>query len=92
MKSLRCLNLRRSTFDAVSALRVDGVSILAIARIEGIAWNTVARWLERAAQTCRRFNREAIAGFVVEELQADEIHSFAGGKKRSSWIFVAIEV
>ena len=44
------LQHRRATFDTVVALRVEGVSISAIARIEGIAWNTVARWLERAAQ------------------------------------------
>ena len=86
------LQHRRATFDAVVALRVEGVSISAIARVEGIAWNTVARWLERAAQVCRRFNRETITGFAVEELQADEIRTFAGNKKTPSWIFVAIEV
>jgi len=86
------LQHRRATFDAVVALRVEGVSISAIARIEGIAWNTVARWLERAAQVCRRFNHRRIAGFAVEELQADEIRSFVGAKTRPTWIFAAIEV
>ena len=43
------LQHRRATFDAVVALRVEGVSISAVARIEGLAWNTVARWLEKAA-------------------------------------------
>ena len=33
-----------------------------------------------------------MAGFVVEELQADEIRSFVGGKTRPTWIFVAIGV
>ena len=37
------LQHRRATFDTVVALRVEGVSISAIARVEGIAWNTVAR-------------------------------------------------
>jgi len=82
----------RATFDTVVALRVEGVSISAIARTEGIAWNTVARWLEKAAQVCRRFNHETITGFAVEELQADEIRTFAGNKKRPTWIFAAIEV
>ena len=50
------LQHRRATFDGVIALRVEGVSISSISRIEGIAWNTVARWLEKAAQVCRRFN------------------------------------
>ncbi len=87
------LQHRRATFDAVVALRVEGVSISAIARIcVGIAWNTVARWLERAAQVCRRFNHRRIAGFAVEELQADEIRSFVGAKTRPTWIFAAIEV
>ena len=68
------------------------MSISSIARVEGIAWNTVARWLERAAQVCRRFNHRRIAGFAVEELQADEIRSFVGAKARPMWIFAAIEV
>ena len=72
------LQHRRATFDTVVALRVEGVSISAIARVEGIAWNTVARWLERAAQVCRRFNRETITGVAVEELQADELYTFIG--------------
>ena len=86
------LQHRRATFDAVVALRVEGVSISAIARVEGLAWNTVARWLKRAAEVCRRFNDKRISGFAVEELQADEIRSFAGSKDRPTWIFAAIEV
>ena len=86
------LQHRRSTFDEVVALRVEGVSISAISPVEGIAWNTVARWLERAAHACRRFNRRTIIGFAVEELQADEIRSFAGAKTQPTWIFVAMEV
>ena len=83
---------RRATFDVVIALRVEGVSISAISRIKGIAWNTAARWLEKAAQVCRRFNHRRIAGFAAEELQADEIRTFAGNKKTPSWVFVTIEV
>ena len=79
------LQHRRARFDAVVALRVEGVSLSAIARVEGIAWNTVARWLEHAADGCRDFNQSRMAGFVVEELQADEIRSFVGGKTRPTW-------
>ena len=82
------LQHRRATFDGVIALRVEGVSISSISRIKGIAWNTVARWLEKAAQVCRRFNHRRIAGFAAEELQADEIRTFAGNKKTPSWVFV----
>jgi IS1 family transposase len=52
----------------------------------------VARWLEKAADACRRFNGRTIAGFAVEELQADEIRTFAGSKDRPTWVFAAIEV
>jgi transposase-like protein len=38
------LRHRRASFDTVVALRVEGISISATARVEGIAWNTVARW------------------------------------------------
>ena len=47
---------------------------------------------EKAAQVCRRFNHTRIAGFAAEELQADEIRTFAGNKKTPSWVFVTIEV
>ena len=65
----------------------------------GINWSNnladhypIARWLEKAAQVCRRFNHRRIAGFAAEELQADEIRTFAGDKKTPSWVFVTIEV
>ena len=48
------------------ALRVEGVSISAVARIEGLAWNTVARWLEKAADVCRGFYQRWTTGFGVE--------------------------
>ena len=41
---------------------------------------------------CRRFNQGRTTGFVAQELQADEIRSFTGGKTRPTWIFAAIEV
>ena len=45
------LQHRRATFDSVVTLRVEGVSLSAIARIERLAWNT-RRPLARAG--CRR--------------------------------------
>ena len=52
----------------------------------------MARWLERAASVCRQFSDGRPTGFVAEELQADEIRSFTGGKTRPTWVFAAIEV
>ena len=84
------LQHRRATFDTVVTLRVEGVNISAIARVERLAWNTVARWLERAAAVCRQFSRSRTTGFVATELQADEIRSFTGGKRRPAWVFAAL--
>src|ERR1019366_1643289 len=49
------LQHRRAMFDQVAALSVEGVNKSAIARVQQIAWNTVDRWLEKAATSCRRF-------------------------------------
>ena len=86
------LQHRRATFDEVAALSVEGLNKSAIARVKRIGWNTVDRWLARAADSCRRFNDQTITGLAVEELQADEIRTIVGGKKQPQWIFAAIDV
>ena len=83
---------RRSTFDEVASLSVEGTSKSAIARVKGLAWNTVDRWLEKAAACCRRFNDRRIKDLEVTELQADELRTFVGDKQRTAWIFTAIDV
>ena len=57
-----------------------------------MAWGTVARWLELAAKCAERFNSRMLNGFVIRELQADEIRSFVGAKKRVTWILTTLEV
>src|SRR5215510_4738792 len=47
---------QRSTFDEIAALSVEGLNKSAIARVKQIAWNTVARCLEKATNSCRHFN------------------------------------
>ena len=86
------LQHRRSTFDEVASLSVEGVSKSAIARVKRIAWNTVDRWLERASECCRRFNDTTITGLDVPEIQADEIRTFAGGKDDVVWVFATLDV
>ena len=86
------LQHRRATFDEVAALSVEGLNKSAIARVKQIAWNTVDRWLERAADSCHRFNARRITGLAVEELQADEIRTIVGGKQQPIWIFASIDV
>ena len=82
----------RATFDEVAALSVEGLNKSAIARVKRIAWNTVDRWLVRAAGSCHRFNDRKITGLAIEELQADEIRTIVGGKQQPLWIFASIDV
>ncbi len=86
------LQHRRATFDEVAALSVEGLNKSTIARVKRLAWNTVDRWLEKAARECHRFNDRRIIGLKVTELQADAIRTMVGGKKQPTWIFVSIDV
>jgi transposase-like protein/IS1 family transposase len=87
------LQHRRAMFDQVAALSIEGVNKSAIARVQRIAWNTVDRWLEKAAAACRLFNHQRITKIEIRELQADEICALVGGKDQPTvWIFAAIEV
>jgi hypothetical protein len=81
----------RVTFDEVTALSVEALNKSAIARVTRIAWNTVHRWLERAAACYRRFNNR-IKGLSIPQLQADEIRTIVGGKEQPTWVFVVIDV
>jgi IS1 family transposase len=54
--------------------------------------SSVKGWLERAGESCRRFNDKNLAGYELSELQADEIRTFVGGKQEVAWIFEGIEV
>ena len=63
-----------------------------MARIKRMSWGTVARWLETASAYAQRFNRRILQGFVIHELQADEIRTFAGAKERVIWVLTTLEV
>jgi len=86
------LHKPRSLFDEVVHMCVHGLAISSMARIKKIAWGTVARWLESAAKYAARFNDRMLKGFVIRELQADEIRTFVGAKKRVSWVLTTLEV
>jgi transposase-like protein/IS1 family transposase len=83
---------RRAVFDEVASLSVEGLNKSAIARVKRITWNTVHRWLERAAACCRRFNKQKVQRLSVAELQADEIRTIIGGREQGIWVFVVIDV
>jgi IS1 family transposase len=71
---------------------VHGLAISTMARIKRMAWGTVSRWLESAAAYAERFNDRMLRGFLIRELQADEIRTFVGTKKRVSWVLTTLEV
>jgi len=73
-------------------MSVEGVSKSAIARIKGLSWNTVSRWLELAAKHCRVFNEKHLKGYELRELQADEIQTFVGRRDKNCWVFTILEV
>ncbi|MFT7670613.1 MAG: transposase-like protein [Planctomycetota bacterium] len=79
-------------FDRVATLSVEGVGKAAIARIEGLCWNTVSRWLELAAAYARQFNDANLRGYTLEELQLDELNTFLGNRNEKTWVFAGIEV
>ena len=86
------LQHRHKSFDEVASLSVEGLNKSAIARVKRVAWNTVHRWLERAATWCRRFNDRKIKRLSFAELQADEIQTSVGGQEQPIWIFVVLDV
>jgi transposase-like protein/IS1 family transposase len=86
------LQHRRTAFDKVATLSIEGLNKSAIARVQRIAWNTVDRWLERAGDRAHRFNDQEMAGLHVRELQADEIRTIVRSKQQPIWVFAAIEV
>ena len=79
-------------FDRVVALSVEGINKSAIARLEGLSWNTVARWLELAAAVARRYNAKHLRGHELVELQLDEMNTFLQSRKRQTWVFASIDV
>jgi len=86
---LRC---RRDEFDQIMKMRVEGVSIATIARIAGRARSTITRWLQRASASAKSFNDKYLRDFELQEVQADELCTFAGKKTDTTWLFSTIEV
>jgi hypothetical protein len=67
----------------VAMLSVEGMNKSAISRVKKIGWNTVHRWLERAGEACRNYSNKTLKGFEIKELQADELCTFVGSKKKA---------
>jgi transposase-like protein len=60
---LRC---SRDEFEQVMKMRVEGVSIAAIARIAGRARSAITRWVERASASAKNFNDKHLRDFELQ--------------------------
>ena len=76
----------RGDFDEVVQMTVEGVGISSISRIKCFSWNTIYNWQYIACQAASEFNNQNLKGLELIELQADEICTFTGTKKKSMWI------
>lgn len=73
-------------------LSLEGMSKAAIARVCGISWNTVARWLELAARHAASFQERHMQRVEAVELQLDELRTHIGEKSKPCWIYTSVEV
>ena len=82
----------KELFDRVVALSLEGMSKSAIARVCGISYGTVARWLELASRHAEGFQQGALRRLDAVELQLDELRTHVGEKSKPSWIYTSVEV
>lgn len=59
---------------------LEGLCPEAVARIEGVHPTTVQRWVARACQQAQAADQKVITGVQAENVELDELHSFAGLK------------
>src|SRR5262249_6514185 len=60
---------------------LEGLCPEAVARVEDVHPTTVQRWIERACLQAKAADREVIIGVVAENIELDELYSFAGAKR-----------
>jgi IS1 family transposase len=75
--------LDQSKRAAVIRCLVEGNSIRSTVRITGAAKNTVVKLLAELGCACASYHHRHVRGLKVKRLQADEIWSFVGAKKKN---------
>jgi IS1 family transposase len=75
--------LANATRSAVVRCLVEGNSIRSTVRITGAAKNTVVKLLAERGCACAGYHHRNVRGLRVKRLQADEIWSFVGAKKKN---------
>lgn len=79
---MNCLSTAKRV-QVVAAL-VEGVSINATSRMTGVSKGAVLKLLADLGQACAEYHDEHVRGVRVRRLQADEIWSFVGAKKKNA--------
>lgn len=59
---------------------LEGLCPEAVARVEGVHPTTVQRWVERASVQAQAADQKVITNVSTENVELDELHSFAGSK------------
>jgi IS1 family transposase/transposase-like protein len=59
---------------------LEGLCPQAVARIEGVHPTTVQRWVERASVQAQAADHKVLTNVSTENIELDELHSFAGAK------------
>lgn len=67
----------------VVAALVEGCSIRATVRMAGVAKNTIVKLLVELGDACSRYQDETLRNLPCKRIQADEIWSFIGAKKKT---------
>jgi len=81
------LTIKAAIYDPLSG-KVEELEIVDHELINCFSWNTIASWQYLACQAAGEFNDHKLKGVELIELQADEIRTFAGTKKKPMWIFM----
>lgn len=62
---------------------VEGMSMRAVSRIAGVAFNTVKKLLADAGEACAAYHDEAVRGVNARRIECDEIWSFVYAKQKN---------
>jgi IS1 family transposase len=84
-------------------LLVEGVSMRAASRLTGTSFNTIKKLLIDVGQSCITFHDNAIREIKSKHVEADELHSFIGCRRKNStpekeemgqgdcWTYIAVD-
>ena len=62
---------------------LEGMSMRAICRVEGVNWRTVDKLINDAASYSRSYHRRKLQEIDVNAIQCDELWSFCYAKKKN---------